>query len=386
MEAHLAELSWLGRIRHRQFTRSFELVNELDEIRLGLRDGAGQGRRPWLAWVGFIVLGIGAVGIVASPLLSNSNAYPAGGVHAALLGVAILLFISGLVLALLNLSHAGFVRLLKYFEFSSPVGRGALRILCIAFSVFSGGFAAFLLWAPLPESGYMRFILEGGAEPVVQMWQIVLMLLGICLFFVVWFVGLVSTTPIVSLERWYFHPRKVGLAKTHIVAACAVACGMLAFMRVAAVKLGFEMTSASILTLMLAMVSVIFALAGKHQTEMKRRRALTLELIEGLYKRITVTTPPGDMREYVSRLVRESRFPPGGWWWYPDPELFDDILLDLFRSLAPRPEGVSESLGVQRLRNNANIRSILIGPLLLDLQDLLLALHPRNKPEAVAKG
>ncbi len=159
-----------------------------------------------------------------------------------------------------------------------------------------------------------------------------------------------STLPIVSLARWRVAPRKTGVASTYLMVSCTVLLGFIATLRIVILKLELEISDSALLALALALFSVVFALAGKHAAEMRQRRALAVQLMDELIGCLSSLGSPQELKPLVRRIERESRFPPGGWWWYPDPELFDDVLLNLFHALLSAEPDPGERRGVRQLR------------------------------------
>jgi hypothetical protein len=133
-----------------------------------------------------------------------------------------------------------------------------------------------------------------------------------------------------------------------------------------------------------ALLAVVFVLAGRHSAEMRVRQRRALELLDDVSLKISVNQPEEHLKygELISLMERESQFSSGTWWWFPNPRLFDHILLDLFRSQHSPYLDLRERFGVERLRMSlGRIDSAKVADLCLDLREQSLNLYPKRPRE-----
>lgn len=368
--------------KHEQvkYRRSWALVCALDDIR-HTPTGRKQVPSRWRFYLGIGLLVLSAFFLGPGIWQTIRGDDPFGGPF---IVASLVTFVVGMGFVIWNLSDNRFIAISLGIDRQAHIGRMVVWGLSFVGGVLAVGSSLILLLvpAPLEPGGLFAWILTLGetsrSEPIpswiallVGLWQFVLVMLMLPLG--------IAQQPLVSLSHRRRDSRITRIAWGHFLVAATVAIAVVATIRVIVVRVTGESQITVVVTLTVTLLSLVCALAGRHAAELRQRRARATELLDEIIEQTSQSEdrPSEDISKLLSRLERESRFPSGGWWWHPDPELFDDALLDLFRLLAP--ESNDERPGVARLRRRLGKEKVtLILSLVNDLRDSMMALYPQS--------
>jgi membrane-associated HD superfamily phosphohydrolase len=139
-------LNRLDRIRRRQFERSWELVEQLDLLRLSPLEN-GKKRRPWKIWLGWAIATIGVlVAVLLFVFASGRSMRQEQNVFEML---AILLFLAfvlvGMFLIIGNISSQRFFSVARRLEFQEFIFQLFSRVLSGFFCLASFLLSVFLI-------------------------------------------------------------------------------------------------------------------------------------------------------------------------------------------------------------------------------------------------